>query len=380
MVVVPPGRVAVAIGPKTMAEALELLPRAAAAADVVELRLDAFEEPFELAPLLARRGRTPLVATLRPVGQGGRSRLPAPERLRALLEAADLGAEYVDLEWDAATPEAVAALKQAGATVLVSYHDLAGVPDDLAERWWPALLERGADVVKLAGTAHDVRDCLPVFRALRRATAPTVAMAMGAAGLPTRVLGLRERSCFLTYGALDGAEPTAPGQPTLGELLGAYRAARLGPSTEAYGLLGPHLETSMAAQYNGWFAGAGVDAVAVPFVADAAADSIVRAYRELPVAGWHVHGEGLQRQVVGALDELSAKARRQGKVNAVTARGAALVGDWVESPGEQFAAWTGRAAPELGAGSGAAPAATADGGGPPAAAGQGAAPAADRAR
>src|SRR6478672_9167803 len=101
------GLIGVAVGPRTMHEALALLPRAASEADIVELRLDAFDEPFELASLVAACGACPLIATLRPLGQGGRSPAPADERLAQLIRAVELGAAFADLEWDAASPAAV---------------------------------------------------------------------------------------------------------------------------------------------------------------------------------------------------------------------------------------------------------------------------------
>jgi 3-dehydroquinate dehydratase / shikimate dehydrogenase len=323
-----------------MAEALAELPAVAEQAEMIELRLDAFREPFDLPALLELRGRRPVVVTLRPTDQGGASMSPPDERLRVLLQAADLGAEYVDLEWDAARPSALDALHAAGAQVIVSRHDFDGMPPELADGWWSELVRLGADVVKVVGMARDVRDCLPVLRVLRQAERPTVAMAMGLPGLPSRILGVREPSCFLTYAAPDALPGTAPGQVTLSEMRQVYHADRLAPTTAVYGLLGPHPEPERAAEYNAWFASAGLDAVAVSFPASANAAEVLRAYRALPVSGWHIHGEPLQRDVLSALDQVDAKAQHQDKVNAVVARAGALCGTWVESPKEQFDFWT----------------------------------------
>lgn len=335
--------IAVAFGPPTMAGALDGLARARAEADCLELRLDLFEEAFDLPALLQARGDLPVVVTLRPPSQGGRSTLDPAERLRVLLEAAHLGAEYVDLEWEAATPEAIAALHAAGAQVLVSRHDFAGMPPDFADGWWPQLAERGADVVKIVGTARDVRDCLAVFRAFRRADRPTVAIAMGGPGLLTRVLALREPTCLLTYAMLDQDTATAPGQLSVHEMHACYAVRRLGPATRAYGLLGPHTEPARLTEYNAWFTQDAFDGVAVPVVApaDADASAIVAAFRELPMHGWHIHGQELQSRAVQALDALAPTAQRQGRANAIVARAdGGLVGDWVESPREQYDLWT----------------------------------------
>ena len=332
---------AVAFGPPSMAEACAGLPRIRRDADCVELRLDLFREPFDLPLLLRERGNLPVVVTLRPPDQGGRSPLPADERLKVLLRAAELGAEYVDLEWDAVTPAALAALHAAGARVIVSRHDFGGMPADLAERWWPELAALGADVVKVVGTAHAATDCLPVFRSLRRADRPTIAIAMGEPGLASRVLALGSDQCLLTYAALGEGTGTAPGQLTLRDMREVYRASRVRQTTRVFGLLGPHAEAERIAEYNAWFVEDGFDGIAVPFTADRDAAGIVAAYRELPVSGWHVHGQDLQRDVRAAVDALAPEAARQGKVNAVVrAADGALVGHWVESPREQYALWT----------------------------------------
>ncbi len=340
------GLIGVAVGPKTMAQALELVPRAESQADIVELRLDAFDEPYELATLIEAAGACPLIATLRPVGQGGRSTLPVEERLAQLVRAVELGAAFVDLEWDAASRAAIEAIHRAGGELLISYHDFAAVPANLIEGWARRLDALGADIVKVAGAARDVRDCLPILDLLHARTAPTVAMAMGAAGLPTRILALREPACFLTYAALDGAAPTAPGQIGISELRSVYRAERIGAETAAYGLLGSQIGPRLAGRYNEWFAEADVDAVALPFVSSAeTADRVVTAYRRLPIAGWSIADEAAQRQVVGALDVLQPAARELGRVNAITLRDQMLVGDWVEAPEAELELWTGRSAP-----------------------------------
>ncbi|MBV9173524.1 MAG: type I 3-dehydroquinate dehydratase, partial [Chloroflexi bacterium] len=170
--------IAVAFGPRTMRDALANLPRIAAEADCVELRLDFFEEPFDLDALLKARGNLPAVVTLRPPEEGGKSTLAAPERLDVLRQAGELGAEFVDLEWNAASRHAIDTLHAAGAQVIVSRHDFSGMPR-LADEWWPQLADCGGDIVKVVGTANNEQECLAVFETFRRADRPTVAIAMG---------------------------------------------------------------------------------------------------------------------------------------------------------------------------------------------------------
>jgi 3-dehydroquinate dehydratase type I len=330
---------AVAFGPPTMAAACAGLQRIRDVADCVELRLDLFEEAFDLRRLLSERGTVPMVATLRPKSEGGRSTLAAPARLKVLIQAAELGAEYVDVECDALEPEALSALRAAGAQVIVSRHDFQAMPD-LAGDWWPRLAGLGADVVKVVGTCHNVCDSLTVLRALQRATQPGIAIGMGQAGLATRILALRSDQCLLTYAALDEDTGTAPGQVSVADMREVYRVTRIGEHTRAFGLLGPHVERDRLREYNAWFAAEAIDAVAVPFVADSDAAGIVQAFRELPASGWHIHGVDLQREVVRVLDSMHPTAERQARANAVVRRAdGALTGHWVESPREQYELW-----------------------------------------
>src|SRR5438477_10981954 len=325
----PRGMLAVAFGPSTMSEAIAGLPPIRAQADCVELRLDLFAEPFDLPALLAECDGLTVVATLRPRDQGGKSALPAAERLKLLVEAAKLGAQYVDLEYDACSQAALGAVHATGAQGVVSRHEFGFMPPELADRWWPALAELGADVVKVVGTAREVRDCLQVFRALRAADRPTIAIAMGEPGLMTRVLALREKRCLLTYAALGQATSTAPGQLTLDEMRQVYHVERLRPSTRVYGLLGHHAEPVRLGEYNAWFVQDAANGIAVPFVAASDGAGVVDAFRELPVDGWHVHGADLQTDVVASVDELASSAAHQHKVNGIVRRpDGGLVGHW----------------------------------------------------
>jgi len=71
---------------------------AAGLADVVELRLD-YAPAADLRRLLERR-TGPVIVTYRPSREGGAFTGPEDERLALLQRAVDLGAEYVDVEWD----------------------------------------------------------------------------------------------------------------------------------------------------------------------------------------------------------------------------------------------------------------------------------------
>ena len=251
-------KIAVALAsPDGLAEA------AAAGADLVELRLDLFEPGFDLGRMLRRRRPLPVIATLRPPREGGRCELPDAARLKMLLFAASMGAEYVDVEWDAATPAVLDDLRAAGADVIVSRHAFDGMPDLAA--WAEQIAEIEPDVVKVVGMAKGAADCQPPLQVLAGATLPTIAIAMGPAGLATRVLCLKYDRCFLTFAALPGGG-TAPGQITVGELLEVYRARSIGPDTAVV-----EVAPEDVAAENRRLAAEGSNAVAVSLAGAAAA-------------------------------------------------------------------------------------------------------------
>lgn len=243
--------------------ALAALRQAVGRADLAELRLDLMAE-FDLPQLLAGRP-LPVIVTCRPPREGGRWPGSEAERLDVLRQAAALGADYVDLEWDAA--HAIASLDRSRTQVILSRHDFAAMPADLAaraDRLWQA----GADVVKLVGMAQGLADCAPALRLLAQATRPTIAIAMGAHGLLTRVLAFRYPNALLSFAAPDssgGGGGTAPGQITLDAMLNLYRVRAISERTQLVGLLAPDANTSsLLVEGNRWLAGQGLDAALLP--------------------------------------------------------------------------------------------------------------------
>lgn len=234
-------------------------------ADLVELRLDLMHD-FDLPRLLARRPRQ-VIVTCRPRREGGRWQGSEVERLDVLRQAAALGADYVDLEWDAA--EAISTLDRSRTRVILSRHDFAAMPADLAaqaKRLWQA----GPDVVKVAGMAQRLADCAPVLRLLAEAQRPTIAIAMGRHGLPSRVLAFRYANAFLSFAAPDepgapSAAGTALGQLTLSAMRDLYRVHAIDGRTRFVGLVAADADALPAlAEGNRWLGREGYNAVLAP--------------------------------------------------------------------------------------------------------------------
>ena len=227
-------------------------------ADAVEFRLDLMAS-FDLSRLLAETP-LPTIVTCRPLREGGRFCLPEAERLAILREAASQGATLIDIEWDA-----VDQLGDVGAAQrIVSRHVFDHTPRDL---WalYRDLAAREGDVVKIATYAHTLEDALRMLALLARADRPTIAIAMGEAGLISRLLAPAFPAAFLTFGAVDDAHKVAPGQVTLQEMWQRYHVHRLRPGVSVYGLLDPHANHSpIIAEINQRWAEEGEDAILVP--------------------------------------------------------------------------------------------------------------------
>jgi 3-dehydroquinate dehydratase/shikimate dehydrogenase len=232
-------------------------------ADLVELRLDGVRG-LDVEAALAGRMK-PVIITCRPTWEGGRFDGSEEERGRILHRAVELGAEYVDVEWRAGFDDLVRA--RGGRGVVLSLHDFEGVPADLADQY-AAMRATGAAIVKIAVTARRLTDCLALADACA-GSAPRALIAMGQAGIATRVLPSRFGSCW-TY-----AGHAAPGQVPLDTLLDRFRVRLQSDATAIYGLAGaPTAHSLSPAIHNANFAAAGLDAVYLPLEAASVDDFV----------------------------------------------------------------------------------------------------------
>ena len=228
-------------------------------ADLLELRLDHVGHPDVDGALAGRR--RPVVVTCRPAWEGGRFRGSEEERRRLLERALELGAEYVDIEWQAGFDDLLRA--RGGRNIVLSAHDFEGVPADLTDRH-RAMCATGAAVVKMAVHAGSLSDMLPLLDLpAPEGGQSRVLVAMGPAGVASRLLPDRFGSCW-TY-AGDGV---APGQIGLPRMLEEFRVRQVTADTEVYGLLGAPVGHSLSpAMHNAGFAAVERDAVYVPLEA-----------------------------------------------------------------------------------------------------------------
>jgi 3-dehydroquinate dehydratase/shikimate dehydrogenase len=271
--------------------------------DAVELRLDLHPEA-DLAAVRRRHGK-PVVAAVRRTRDGGQFRGTEPERARLFARAA--AADYIDVEVDARP-----GIAPPGPPRITSFHDGAGVPDDLDAIFERCLL-RGGRMIKIAATP---RSAAEAFRLL---DLPVAGIGMGPYGTFTRVLAP------LTYCA---REPVAPGMPTPEDLFEVFRIRRLGVSPALYGVAGDPIEHSRSPHlFNPALERDGIDAVYLRFRVERLADFwpafLAHGGRGLSVTA------PLKVEAAGLATAPSEEVRECGAANTLLADGRAFNTDYL---------------------------------------------------
>lgn len=304
-----------------------------AAYPTVELRLDWLSKRGELEKLLGRlpailrapdrrrkhtRPRPCVIATLRRRVAGGRFEGGLAAQRVGLLATAKAGCAWCDVEVESAEPlgkKGMSELRQAGAKVLVSFHDFARTPRGL--RRIVRRLERcGGDAIKIATHCRTLGDSVRLLRTAQ-GRRDVVAVPMGEAGLPCRVLALR-RGSALAYAAAEAA--TAPGQLSLQEMRELYRADRLDRRTRIYGVIGdPVLHSLSPVLHNAAYAARHVNSVYVPIPVRELRD-FLKALPSLDLAGFSITLP-YKQAILRHLAECDPLAARIGAVNTVMVQG-----------------------------------------------------------
>ncbi len=217
--------------------------------------------------------------------------------------------------------------------IICSHHDFSGVPADI-DRLYEQLAATRAHILKVAVNATDTVDCLSIFRLLARAEnegTELIALAMGDAGLATRILG-PSRGAFLTYGALEEDSGTSPGQITAEQMRSLYHIDKINRQTSVHGLVGsPVMQSISPHVLNAAFEAEGINAVYIPFEVKNLEAFIQRmvqpASRELD---WQLGGLSVtaphKLAVMRYLDWIDERAIEIGAVNTIVIEGNSLLG------------------------------------------------------
>ena len=188
--------------------------------DLYEVRIDMIGDTWEK---LVKKLKKPWIATNRTVDEGGKWAGNEARRIERLLQAIELGANMVDVEFRSKNLTNIIPVIKRRVTCILSFHDMEKTPplDDLK-----AIVRKqiaaGADICKVVTTAVSFEDNITILRlAGEFPDTRIVAFAMGQAGQTSRILSPLAGGDF-TYGSVGEGKASAPGQVTVQQLNETY--------------------------------------------------------------------------------------------------------------------------------------------------------------
>ena len=270
-------------------------------ADLVEFRIDECfsgggdEREERLLHALIADSPLPCIVTCRSVAEGGAydgdemERVSMLERL-VLAPGARHPPRFIDVELAAYAASAnirrkidlavrhPAQTRPVDTSLILSVHDFNGRPADLSRRLLKACEQPAAAVVKIAFRARSLHDSLELLDLPAQLGKPVIALGMGEFGVVTRLLAGKFGG-LLTFASLRPSSATAPGQPTLADLLGTFRFRAVRRATKVYGVVGfPVTHSRSPAVHNAGFEALGIDACYVPLPVGASPDDPEASY------------------------------------------------------------------------------------------------------
>ena len=193
--------------------------------DLFEVRIDLIGDKWTE---VARQLKKPWIACNRMVEEGGKWEGNEARRIERLLQAVELGAKIVDIEYNAKNVENIIRLIKKRADCLLSFHDFQKTPSfDVLKQIVNKELKAGADICKVVTTAQTFEDNLAVMRLFSEfPDVKIVAFTMGTQGFISRVMAPLIGAYF-TYGAVQKGVESAPGQLPVSDMLAVYEMVKL---------------------------------------------------------------------------------------------------------------------------------------------------------
>lgn len=192
--------------------------------DLLEIRFDLLNGTSSIAKIRKATDRS-IIATNRRIGEGGFFSGREECRVQSLVQAAEAGFDYVDVELNTKNvTKFIDHLKNDGAKTIVSHHDHKTTPDISALE---SILKKGknsgADICKIVTTAKSYEDNLRCFLFLNKHAKRTklVCFAMGRLGIPSRVLS-PIYGAYFTFASSGLGRETAAGQIPMSALRTFY--------------------------------------------------------------------------------------------------------------------------------------------------------------
>jgi 3-dehydroquinate dehydratase / shikimate dehydrogenase len=318
------GKICVAITGSTPEELVEKAATVLKETTFLEFRLDYLNKPLAALPrlkvFLEANSAATVIATCRCKENGGRFDGSNTAALDVLLKAAESGFQIVDIELESIEKlpkTTMGRLREAGAAVIISYHDFHGTKD--LDAVYKRIEPFTPDFIKVVPTAKTLSDNLTLMRFMERmedrSNFSIVGICMGEAGIISRVLGLRAGSAF-TFAAANAGEETAPGQIAARTLIEDYRIDQVDAATKVYGVAGNPIRSSLSPlMLNTAFRRETVNAVYLALQATKV-DDLFKLVREVPIQGLSVTMP-LKEAVLPLLERTDPLSAKIGAVNTI---------------------------------------------------------------
>jgi 3-dehydroquinate dehydratase/shikimate dehydrogenase len=318
------GKICVALTGATADELIQKAESVLKETSFLEFRLDYLSQPTEALPklkkFLGEHGAATVIATCRCKANGGRFSGSNAAALDVLTAAAAAGFQLVDIELESVEKlpkNTVETLRAAGAAVIISWHDFNATKD--LETIYKRMQPFAPDFMKVVPTAKSLSDNLTLMRFLEkmddRTNAGVVAICMGAAGIISRVLGLRAGSAF-TFASATVGEETASGQIAARTLIEDYRVDQVDAATKVYGVAGNPIQSSLSpVMMNTAFRRETVNAVYLA-LQTSKVDDLFKLAKEVPIQGMSITMP-LKRDIMPLLERSDPLSTKIGAVNTV---------------------------------------------------------------
>ncbi|MCL2661277.1 MAG: type I 3-dehydroquinate dehydratase, partial [Acidobacteriaceae bacterium] len=281
----------------------------------VEFRLDYLEKPLlalpKLKAFLTANPTVTAIATCRRENNGGRFSGPVAAEMEVLSKAAAAGFHIVDLEVESAESTKKAELqklRESGVALLISHHDFQATKD--LDEVYKRIARFHPEFIKIVPTAKTLADNITLMRLIEQASEHSniIGIAMGEAGIISRVLGLRAGSAF-TFAAASAGDETGPGQIAARTLFETYRIDRIDTATKVYGVAGNPIKSSLSPlMLNTAFQRETVNAVYLALQTSKVSD-LIKLAEKVPLQGFSVtmpHKQEIMKYLEKT-DALSAK-------------------------------------------------------------------------
>ena len=201
-------------------EAYRKIDIAAPLAQMIEIRLDLMES-FNLKELLNASPK-PVLVTYRSKRDGGNGSVKYGTRIRYLIDAIELGADFVDVEYRLPLEFRQELFRhREGSQIIISTHLLNGTPSEKTlEEIFRKMAATGADIVKIVARARLWEDTLRVLELIPKAQrlgVKIIAFCIGPIGRITRVYSYLMGG-YLAFASLAEGEESASGQIPVNEI------------------------------------------------------------------------------------------------------------------------------------------------------------------